>query len=928
MKIHKTYQKGAFMENKKYYKKKVVEIFEELETSEKGLSKDKAKERLGKYGKNQLTGKKTTSIAVLFLNQFKDVLVILLLVAAALSLIIGNYIDGSIMIVIAIINSIIGLYQEYKAEKIMDSLNELIKSPSKVIRDGEMSETDQTELVVGDIVSLEEGDKIPADLRLIETFNLRMVEVSLTGESMPQEKHSNHIEGEAPLGDRDNMAYLGTNVASGSAKGVVVATGMDTEMGKIASMTQETDRSKSPLQEEMTSVANKISIFAVIIGLSLFGLSLYRDLGINFALIYGLGIAVAVVPQALPMQTTVALSQGVKRLAVKNAVVKKLASVETLGSTNVIATDKTGTLTKNEMTVQKVWFDNQEYEITGLGYEPKGDIVNENEEKVTKEQIDELEIMFDAATMASNAEIHEPDEKHSGWYAIGDPTEAALITLSTKLGTRSPNEDEENPEIHEFSFDSERKRMSSIRDFGDSRVLTMKGAIDSLLSISKHIYENGKEVEITEEHKKNLMDLNEKYSKMALRVIAIAYRKLGENETDYVIDEIERDVVFLGLVAMIDPAKEGVREAIESSHSAHIDTYIMTGDHPVTAKAIGAKINLEVKDEQLKVFTSKELSELSDEELDSETKNTSSIIFSRVSPEDKLRIVKILKKQGKIVAVTGDGVNDAPALKSAHIGVAMGQMGTDVSKEASDLILLDDSYPTLVDAIREGRNIYNNLKKTILASLTSNVAELSIVLIGLLLGAISNYPVPILAIQILSIDLLAEILPLTALTFDPGSKELMISPPRSRDEHIVNKYSMLEIVFFGTLMGTLGYINFSLFVSSNGGASIDLNSILYKEATTISFLTIVVTQWINIMSRRYPHKSLFNKNFFNNRNMLYSILFSIVASVFVTHVPVINNFFGFASVSLTNWIRILAAGLMFLASHEIVKIIKRKVSSN
>jgi Ca2+-transporting ATPase len=319
-----------------------------------------------------------------------------------------------------------------------------------------------------------------------------MVEVSLTGESMPQEKHSNHIEGEAPLGDRDNMAYLGTNVASGSAKGVVIATGMDTEMGKIASMTQETDRSKSPLQEEMTSVANKISIFAVIIGLSLFGLSLYRDLGINFALIYGLGIAVAVVPQALPMQTTVALSQGVKRLAVKNAVVKKLASVETLGSTNVIATDKTGTLTKNEMTVQKVWFDNQEYEITGLGYEPKGDIVNENEEKLTKEQIDELEIMFDAATMASNAEIHEPDEKHSGWYAIGDPTEAALITLSTKLGTRSPNEDEENPEIHEFSFDSERKRMSSIRDFGDSRVLTMKGAIDSLLSISKHIYEKGK----------------------------------------------------------------------------------------------------------------------------------------------------------------------------------------------------------------------------------------------------------------------------------------------------------------------------------------------------------------------------------------------------------------------------------------------------
>src|SRR6056297_4039263 len=913
------------MEKKNFYNKKVVDIFKELETSEKGLSKEEAKNRIEKYGKNELIGKKSTSIYVLFLNQFKDVLVILLLVAAGLSLIIGNYIDGSIMIIIAIINSFIGLYQEYKAEKIMDSLNDLIKSPSKVFRDEQISEVEQSELVVGDIVSLEEGDKVPADLRLIETFNLRMVEVSLTGESMPQEKHSNHLEGDLPLGDRDNMAYLGTNVASGSAKGVVVYTGMDTEMGKIASMTQETDRSKSPLQQEMTSVANKISIFAIIIGFSLFGLSLYRNLGLNFALIYGLGIAVAVVPQALPMQTTVALSQGVKRLAVKNAVVKKLASVETLGSTNVIATDKTGTLTKNEMTVQKVWFDNQEYKITGLGYEPKGDIINEKDEKLTKEEIEELEIMFDAATMASNAEIHKPDEKHSGWYAIGDPTEAALITLSTKLGTRSPNEDEENPELHEFSFDSERKRMSSIRQFGDDKVLTMKGALDSLLSISKHVYEDGKEVEITEEHKENLNKINEKYSKMALRVIAIAYRKLGENETDYVIDEIERDVVFLGLVAMIDPAKEGVREAIESSQTAHIDTYIMTGDHPVTAKAIGKKINLALEDEDLKVFTSKELSELSDEQLDEETMDTSSIIFSRVSPEDKLRIVKTLKKQGKIVAVTGDGVNDAPALKSAHIGVAMGQMGTDVSKEASDLILLDDSYPTLVDAIKEGRNIYNNLKKTIIASLTSNVAELSIVLIGLILGAISNYPVPILAIQILSIDLLAEILPLTALTFDPGSKELMTTPPRKRDDHIVNKGSMIEIVFFGTLMGVLGYINFSSFVNLNGGSSIDTASVLYREATTISFLTIVLTQWINIMSRRYEHKSIFNKNFFNNRNMLYSIGFSIVAIVFVTHTPVINNFFGYASVAIGNWFRILVSGLVFLASHEIVKVFKRKV---
>jgi len=907
-----------------FYNQTVKEVFKELSTNEKGLTPEEVEIRQKKYGKNELTGKESTSKLKLFINQFKDVLVILLLVAAGMSFFIGSYFDGAVMLTIAVVNSVIGFFQEYKAEKIMDSLNKLIKSPSKVIRENKLSEVDQSALVVGDIVTLEEGDKIPADLRLIETYNLRMVEVSLTGESMPQEKHSNHIDGELPLGDRDNMAYLGTNVASGSATGVVISIGMSTEMGKIASMTQEEDTTRSPLQEELISVANKIAVFAVIVGAVLFGTSIYRGFGLDFALIYGLGIAVAVVPQALPMQTTVALSQGVDRLAKKNAVVKKLASVETLGSTNVIATDKTGTLTKNEMTVRTVWFNHHEYKITGLGYKPEGGIQNESGKELTQEEIDELEIMFDAATMASNAEIHEPDEDHSTWYAIGDPTEAALITLSTKLGTRSPNEDEENPELHEFSFDSVRKRMSSIRGFGDEKVLTMKGAMDSVLSISKHIYKDGKEVEIKQEDIDEINRLSDKYSKNALRVLAVAYRKLDDNDQDYVIEEIEKDVVFLGLVAMIDPPKEGVKEAIDASHAAHIDTYIMTGDHAITAEAIGREINLATNDEALKVLTSKELDILSDDDLTELMTNQSSIIFSRVSPENKLRIVKNLKKQGKIVAVTGDGVNDAPALKSAHIGVAMGLMGTDVTKEAGDLILLDDSYPTLVHAIEEGRTIYNNLKKTILASLTSNMAELSIVLIGLILGALFDWPVPILAIQILSIDLLAEILPLTALTFDPGSKELMTSPPRKQEDHIVNKNSMIEILFLGALMGSLAYFNFSVFMRANGGTAIEMSSAIYRQATTVSYFTIVLTQFINIMSRRYEFNSLLNRNFFSNKKILYSLGISTAAVLIVTHVPVINTLFGFATLNLTNWLNIGLSGLVFLAAHEAIKVFKRK----
>lgn len=846
----------------------------------------------------------------------------MLVVASGMSLLIGNYRDALVMLAIVFINVVIGFFQEFKAEKIMASLKKLVQSPAKVYRDGEITELAQQKLVPGDIISLEEGDKVPADLRIIESYNLRTNDVALTGESMPQEKHSNQINEEASLGDRSNMAYMGTNVASGSATGVVTATGTETEMGKIASLTQEEERSQSPLQQELSVVANRLAIFALIIGILLFGVSIYRGLDLYYALIYGLGITVAIVPQALPMQVTVALSQGIAKLSKENAVIKKLSSVETLGSTNIISTDKTGTLTKNEMTVKNLWFDGQEYEVTGLGYKPEGDILNQDGNPVSEEKKDELEIMLDAGTMASNAEIHPPDEDNPSWYPIGDPTEAALITLSTKLGTRSPNEDEENPELHEFSFDSERKRMSSIRKFEDGKFLTMKGALNSVLSITKYIYRDGEKVEITEEDKQRLNELNEKYSNNAMRVLAIAYRQLGPDETDYVIEEIERDVVFLGLVAMVDPPKEGVKEAIEDAHKAHINTYIMTGDHAITAKAVADEINLGT-DKETPVITSQDLQQISDEELKNRMNKNESIIFSRVSPEDKLRIVKNLKAQDQIVAVTGDGVNDAPALKSAHIGVAMGQMGTDVSKETAEMILLDDSYPTLVHAIKEGRKIYNNLKKTVLASLTSNGAELSIVLLGLIGAAVFGWPIPILAIQILSIDLLAEILPLTALTFDPASEELMTTPPRDRDEHIINKSSTIEVVFLGVLMGGLAFINYGLFVTSIENKLTESHT-LYSRATTITYLTIVVCQLLNILSHRYKFTSLLNANLFSNRKMIYSIIISIVLVLGVVYIPGLNSYLDFAPVPIQDWIRVLSAGGVFLLAFEGIKWYRRR----
>ncbi len=905
-----------------WYQKSAEEIFSVLNTSEKGLTSEEAKRRQAEYGKNELTTHKKVSPLIKFLAQFKDVFMIVLLVAAGLSFFIKSYRDGIIMLIIAIINAVIGFLQENKAEKIMESLKKLVQSPSKVFRDNDLTEIHQYELVPGDVVSLEEGDKVPADLRVIESFNLRTNDVSLTGESMPQDKISNTITHEAQLADRDNMVYLGTTVVSGNAKGIVIATGMNTEMGRIADLTQEEEKSRSPLQIELQVVAKRLTIFAVIIAAFLFAGTAIQGLGINFAFIYALGIAVAIVPQALPMQITVALTQGVHRLAKENAVVKKLSSVETLGSTNVISTDKTGTLTKNEMTVKELWFSDNFYKITGLGYKPEGKILNKDEKELTQQEIDELEIMLDAATMASNATIHQPDENHQSWYPVGDPTEAALVTLSTKLGTHSPTEDEENPELHEFSFDSIRKRMSSVRQFGDEQFLQMKGATDSILEVSKHIWRDGKITPIKDEDKHRIIEINETYSKEAMRVIAIAFRKLENNEKDYVLEDIEKDVVFLGLIAMTDPPKEGVREAIDKAHEAHIRTFIMTGDHAITAQAIGKEINLSELGEEVPVITGKEFSDLSDEKLSSIMEAHDSLIFSRVSPEDKLRIVKLLKKQDEIVAVTGDGVNDAPALKSAHIGVAMGQMGTDVSKEAAELVLLDDSFPTLVKAIREGRTIYNNLKKTVLASLTSNGAELAVVLLGLLGVSLFKWPIPILAIQILAIDLFAEILPLTALTFDPGSKELMTSPPRGRNEHIINKQSGTEIIFLGFFMGLLAFLNFGFFIKRMG-IVLTPDHFLYSRATTICYTTIAFTQFINILSRRYP-TTIFSKNLLSNRKMLYSILFSISICLVAIYTPGFNSFLSFAPLHGSDWITILAASGIFLFTHEMIKLFKRK----
>jgi len=908
-----------------HYRMTVQDVLEELRTSEKGLSREEADRRRAEYGPNELTTDVVVPKWLLFLTQFRDVLVIVLIVAATISFAIGSFRDGTVMVVIVLVNAVIGFVQEYKVSRILESLRDLIQSPAKVMVDGELSELPQTQLVPGDIIHLEAGDKIPADIRIVESFDLRTNDFSLTGESTPQGKGSNAIREESVLADRDNMAYVGTTVASGTATGVVVAIGMETEMGMIAGLTQETTQTRSPLEKELGALANWLTVATIIIGIALFFVVLWQGFSLFTSMIYALGIAVAMVPQALPAQVTVALSTTSKRLADLNAVVKNLPSVETLGSTSVIATDKTGTLTKNEMTVTDVWFDGRHHTMTGTGYEPEGDIRDEAGAPLSQEGIDEIEIMMDAATMASNAEIHEPDEEHTGWYPVGDPTEAALVTMSTKLGTRSPKEDEENPELQEFPFDSERKRMSSVRQFGDRRQLAMKGAPDGVLKISKSIYRDGKPVPMTEEDRETIKSVYEQYSRKALRVLAIAYRPLDDKGRDYTVEEVERDVTFLGLAGMIDPPREGVAEAIAECHGAHIRTFIMTGDHAITAQAVGREIGLGGDGEEPRVIAAQELKTIPDDELSRIMAEQQSLIFSRVDPEDKLRIVRLLEEQGEVVAVTGDGVNDAPALKRADIGVAMGRIGTDVAKEASELVLLDDSFPTLVHAVREGRTIYTNLRKTVLASLTTNIAELAVVLLGLAAVSAKNWAIPILAIQILAIDLLAEIMPLTFLTFDPPSKRTMTLRPRDVKEHILNRSTSGEVAFLGTLIGGLAFLNFALFMHRNGVTfTVDHDlPFLYARGTAVTWLTIAFCQFANILSRRYEYTTIFNGNFWSNRILLYSIAGSIGLMCLGIYGPYVHDFLSFARLSPVDWAHALGAGLVFLAVFEILKFVKR-----
>ena len=896
-----------------FYKENIDTVIKELNSnSTDGLDERKISSARQKYGSNVLKATNTISFIKILVRQFISPLVSILIVASAVSFYLGQFRDGSILIAIVILNAVIGFYEEWKSENILASLKSLVVDTCNVIRGGKIIEIPVDNLVPGDIVKLAEGDGIPADIRLIESNEYSANEFILTGESLPANKDPLFITDKSlPFNEIKNCVYMGTTVARGDATGIVYATGIQTEIGKISTNSQKIKVAKAPVQIEIADVAKKLTYITLIIAAVLFATRLFMKDSIALALVFSVSVAAAMVPEGLPAQISMALALAVGRLSKRKAIVKNIAAAQTLGSATVIASDKTGTITRNEMTITSCYFNGKSFSVSGLGYEPVGEIKDEQAKVLKKEVLGDLKIFFLSGFLSSKGKVSPPDKNHHSWYSIGDPTETSFSTLAMKAGFKLEEIEKDYPLVKVFDFDSFRKRATIIRQHKHNVISFVKGSIESVLEVSTKTITNGKVSELTEATKKELLSMAATFSEQALRVIAIAYKDL-EMKKDYSVDEAEKELIFAGFVTMLDPPHKEVKAAIESVFKAHLKVFIITGDNEVTAKAIAKNIGLmNEKDEYPVVIKGADLPKLTDKELKEVFQNRA-LIFSRVTPDDKFRIVDLLMKQGEVVAVTGDGVNDTLSLKRADIGIAMGKNGSKVAQEAANMILLDDNFSTIVVAIKEGRTIFRNLEKTIKTNLSSNVAELICVLFGFV-GIFMGIATPILAVQILLIDIVGEMIPLTMLTYDPPEKRIMENPPRSPKDKILTKEAMIGIAFSGIVMGFVAYsaFLFSIFIHPHG----DNN---YERAITITFVSIIFGQYANILSRRTYGNAL-GKYLFSNKNLLLAFAVSVFCILLVVYIPVFNLYFHTATLNAMDWILPITAGAICLAIFELKK---------
>ena len=909
------------------YRLSTEEVMEQYDTSSEGLSQAQASARLTDYGPNRLHTAKKESPITKYFRQFKDYMILLLVLSSLMAFYLGDTRTGVILLALVLFNTTIGFTQEYKAEKIMESLGKLVVAVAKVVRESKLIQIASTELVPGDIVYIEEGDFVPADLRIIDESELASNDFALTGESNPSRKFTHLLSADVELGDRQNLVFMGTTVATGHAHGVVIGTGMQTELGRIANLSQDTKSDLSPLQKELNNIATRVTQGAFVLCAVLLPIAIKTGLSNKDAFLFAIGIASSIIPQGLPAEINTALAHAANKLAKARALVKKLSAVETLGATSIICTDKTGTLTKNEMTVEKILLGQTIYRVTGSGYEPNGNITNAKGEILDEKPLKELEIFFVAGAMASNAQVNEPDEDHIDWYTVGDPTEGSLITLARKAGVEPTELDTLYPELKEFAFDSIRKRMSSIRVWGDGKQIYVfsKGAPESILDKCDDVWDHNHTRKLTSKSRKFILDYHENMAEEAMRNLAFAYKVLPAN-TDLeklTMEEAESGLTLIGVASMIDPIREEVIQAMKDAHKAHIKVSIITGDYATTAKAVAIKAGLSNEGKDIKVISGLEIRTMDDSYILKLLKSEN-VIFSRVSPEDKLRIVGLVKDSGQVVAVTGDGINDAPALKRADIGVAMGRTGTDVAKQSADIILLDDSFNTLVDAIRQGRIVFQNIKKGTLSCFTSNLAELTVNLSSLAAFSIFHVPLAISVMQILAIDLIAELFPLAALGWDPADGELMDDQPRNPVKHILEPRSIIDLTWSGFLIGILAFANYILFFSR---AHISPNSVIswspiHMEATSLTYLTIVLCQLGNIMQRRSRY-GIFTLYQFKNNKLWLALALSMFCVANIIYNPWIAPYFRAGPLAFIDWIYAVAAMIIFVFIRELYRVSRK-----
>jgi calcium-translocating P-type ATPase len=932
-----------------------------------GLSSDEAKRRLDKFGPNELASAPPVPKWKKFLQQFQDPLVYLLLAATAISLVAwiiekvnaapgaeGEALpfDSIVIVLILIVNAILGYMQEAKAEEAVNALSEMTAPTSNVLRNGRVERINTTDIVPGDILVLGEGDTVPADGRLLAAASLRIAEASLTGESVPVGKKPATLDSAKALGDRANMVFNGTSVTQGTGRAIVTGTGMNTQVGKIADLLQSTEDEATPLQKEMNHVSKilgiAVCIIAVVVLLALAVLEGFHSVhDVIDSLLLAVSLAVAAVPEGLAAILTVVLALGVQRMAAHHAIVKKLHSVETLGSASVICSDKTGTLTRNEMTVERVVVPSGEVELTGTGYAPEGDMVSIDGSAVPENVANEVLATLGAGTLANDGELRE-GEKPGTWEIVGDPTEVSLVVAARK--THADKKFAHFDRVAEIPFTSERKRMSVItRNATDAGKLTVfaKGAPDVLLSYCDRIYVNGAIRKLTEGDRQDILDTVERLSREAYRTLGEAFRPLetdslaqipgirtnsaGEiSDISEQAEAIEAHLVWCGMVGIIDPPRTEVRDAVAEAHRAGIRTVMITGDHPLTAARIASDLGIIAKDG--KALTGDELDAMDEAQLDKATSEVS--VYARVAPEHKLKIVESLQRQGNIAAMTGDGVNDAPAVKSADIGVAMGITGTEVTKQSAKMILADDNFSTIVAAVREGRGIFDNIRKFLRYLLSSNVGEVFTVFFGVVFAGwlgIKNpesvgVTVPLLATQLLWINLLTDAAPALAMGVDPMTEDVMNRKPRKLTDRVIDGAMWGDIVYIGIIMAAVTLIGMDMHLT--GGLFTDRSvdamghDAQMVEARTMGFTILVFAQLFNAIASRSHLQSAF-VGLFSNKWLWGAIGLSIVLQLLVIYVPFLNTAFGTTPLPPMAWLECIGLAFFVLVASEIRKIFLR-----